>query len=101
MAEEKQWKERGVGDIKLLRSAKTGKTRVLMRWERVLKLCANHQITTDMTLQPNAGSDRSWVWSTLADFSEEEHKPERLAVKFKTEGIAKQSKRSLKNAKKY
>ena len=92
VAEDKQWKERGVGDIKLLRSAKTGKMRVLMRREQVLKLCANHQITTDMTLQPNAGSDRSWVWSTLADFSEEEHKPERLAVKFKTEGIAKQFK---------
>ena len=92
VAEDKQWKERGIGDIKLLRSAKTGKMRVLMRREQVLKLCANHQITTDMTLQPNAGSDRSWVWSTLADFSEEEHKPERLAVKFKNEGIAKQFK---------
>ena len=91
-AEEKQWKERGVGDIKLLRSNQTGKMRVLMRREQVLKLCANHQITTDMTLQPNAGSDRSWVWSTPADFSEQECKAERLAVRFKNEDIAKQFK---------
>ena len=92
VAEEKQWKERGIGDIKLLRNARSGKMRVLMRRDRVLKLCANHQITTDMSLQPNAGSDRSWVWSTHADFSEGECKAERLAVRFKNEDIAKQFK---------
>ena len=92
VAEEKQWKERGIGDIKLLRNARSGKMRVLMRRDQVLKLCANHQITTDMSLQPNAGSDRSWVWSTHADFSEGECKAERLAVRFKNEDIARQFK---------
>ena len=92
VAEDKQWKERGVGDIKLLRNNLTGKMRVLMRREQVLKLCANHHITTDMKLMPNAGSERSWVWSTAADFSEEGCKAERLAVRFKTEDIAKQFK---------
>ncbi|XP_074633716.1 E3 SUMO-protein ligase RanBP2-like isoform X4 [Acropora palmata] len=87
-AEEKQWKERGVGDIKLLRNNVTGKMRVLMRREQVLKLCANHQITADMKLMPNEGSDRSWVWSTSADFSEQECKAERLAVRFKNKEIA-------------
>ena len=90
--EDKQWKERGVGDIKLLRNTQSGKIRVLMRRDQVLKICANHQITTDMKLQPNAGSDRSWVWSTLADFSEQECKAEQLAVRFKSEDIAKQFK---------
>ena len=88
VAEEKQWKERGVGDIKLLRNNVTGKMRVLMRREQVLKLCANHQITADMKLMPNEGSDRSWVWSTSADFSEQECKAERLAVRFKNKEIA-------------
>ena len=88
VAEEKQWKERGVGDIKLLRNNVTGKVRVLMRREQVLKLCANHQITADMKLMPNEGSDRSWVWSTSADFSEQECKAERLAVRFKNKEIA-------------
>ena len=92
VAEDKQWKERGVGDIKLLRNRQSGKIRVLMRRDQVLKICANHQITTDMKLQPNAGSDRSWVWSTLADFSEQECKAEQLAVRFKSEDIAKQFK---------
>ena len=92
VAEDKQWKERGVGDIKLLRNRQSGKMRVLMRRDQVLKICANHQITTDMKLQPNAGSEKSWVWSTLADFSEQECKAEQLAVKFKSEDIAKQFK---------
>ena len=92
VAEEKKWKERGIGDMKLLRNVTSGKMRVLMRRDQVLKLCANHQITTDMSLQPNAGSDRSWVWSTHADFSEGECKAERLAVRFKNEDIAKQFK---------
>ena len=92
VAEEKQWKERGIGDIKLLRNVTSGKMRVLMRRDQVLKLCANHQITTEMSLQPNAGSGRSWVWSTNADFSEGECKAERLAVRFKNEDIARQFK---------
>ncbi|KAJ7392581.1 E3 SUMO-protein ligase RanBP2 [Desmophyllum pertusum] len=92
VAEDKQWKERGIGDIKLLRNNQTGKMRVLMRRAQVLKLCANHQITSDMKLQPNAGSEKSWVWSTLADFSEQECKAERLAVRFKSDVIAKQFK---------
>ena len=92
IAADKQWKERGVGDIKLLRNRQSGKMRVLMRRDQVLKICANHQITTDMKLQPNAGSTKSWVWSTLADFSEQECKAEQLAVKFKSENIAKQFK---------
>ncbi|XP_078378795.1 E3 SUMO-protein ligase RanBP2-like isoform X2 [Oculina patagonica] len=92
IAEDKQWKERGVGDIKLLRNRQSGKMRVLMRRDQVLKICANHQITTDMKLQPSAGSEKSWVWSTLADFSEQECKAERLAVRFKSEDIAKQFK---------
>ena len=92
VAEDKQWKERGVGDIKLLKNRRSGKIRVLMRRDQVLKICANHQITAEMKLQPNAGSDRSWVWSTMADFSEQECRAERLAVRFKSEDIAKQFK---------
>ncbi|KAJ7392587.1 E3 SUMO-protein ligase RanBP2 [Desmophyllum pertusum] len=69
--------------------------RVLMRRAQVLKLCANHQITSDMKLQPNAGSEKSWVWSTLADFSEQECKAQRLAVRFKSEVIAKQFKETF------
>lgn len=35
-----------------------------------------------MTLQPNIGSDRSWVWKTMADMSEGEPSAETLAIRF-------------------
>ncbi|EDO37942.1 predicted protein, partial [Nematostella vectensis] len=79
----KQWKERGIGDIKLLSNPQTGRVRVLMRRDQVLKICANHLLTPDMTIKPNAGSDKSLVWSTVADYAEEESKPEQFAVRFK------------------
>ncbi|XP_066267901.1 E3 SUMO-protein ligase RanBP2-like isoform X5 [Branchiostoma lanceolatum] len=77
-----QWKERGIGDIKILRHKTTNRSRVLMRREQVLKLCANHLITGAMSLHPNSGSDRSWVW-TAVDAAEDEPKPEQFAVRFK------------------
>ena len=83
-----QWKERGVGEVKLLRHPTSGRGRVLMRREQIKKLCANHNITAAMELKPNVGSDRSWVWYTSADYAEGEARPEKLAVKLKTPEIA-------------
>ena len=83
-----QWKERGVGEMKLLRHPKSCQGRVLMRREQIKKLCANHYISAGMELKPNVGSDRSWVWYTPADYAEGEAKPERLAIKFKSAEIA-------------
>ena len=79
----KQWKERGVGDIKILLHNETKRSRVVMRREQIHKLCANHYITADMDLKKNAGSDRSWMWSVEADFSDGVAKKELLAVRFK------------------
>ena len=79
----KQWKERGVGDIKILLHNETKRSRVVMRREQIHKLCANHYITADMDLKKNQGSDRSWVWSVEADFSDGVTKKELLAVRFK------------------
>ena len=53
-----------------------------MRRDKTLKLCCNHYITSDMKLNPNVGSDRSWVWSVVADFAEEEARQETLAIRF-------------------
>ena len=79
----KQWKERGVGDIKILLHNETKRCRVVMRREQIHKLCANHYITAGMELKENAGSDRSWVWSVDADFADGVPKNELLAVRFK------------------
>lgn len=35
-----------------------------------------------MTLSPNIGSDRSWVWNVAADVSEGEPTQETLAIRF-------------------
>lgn len=36
-----EWKERGVGDVKLLRNKKTNKIRLIMRQDKTLKIVAN------------------------------------------------------------
>ena len=36
-----------------------------------------------MILQNNMGCERSWVYNVFVDFSDEEPKPETLAVRFK------------------
>uniref|UniRef100_A0A8V5GHK2 Ran-specific GTPase-activating protein n=1 Tax=Melopsittacus undulatus TaxID=13146 RepID=A0A8V5GHK2_MELUD len=77
-----EWKERGTGDVKLLKHKEKGTIRLLMRRDKTLKICANHYITPLMELRPNAGSDRAWVWNTHADFADESPKPELLAIRF-------------------
>ncbi|KAF2306413.1 hypothetical protein GH714_017783 [Hevea brasiliensis] len=37
-----QWKERGVGNVKLLKHKESGKVRLVMRQSKTLKICANH-----------------------------------------------------------
>ncbi|KAM5192628.1 ran-specific GTPase-activating protein [Mantella aurantiaca] len=77
-----EWKERGTGDVKLLRHKVKGTIRLLMRRDKTLKICANHYITPAMELKPNAGSDRAWVWNTYSDYADEAPKPELLAIRF-------------------
>lgn len=40
--DEGEWKERGTGDVRFLKHKVTGKTRILMRRDKTLKVCANH-----------------------------------------------------------
>ncbi|XP_033003566.1 E3 SUMO-protein ligase RanBP2-like isoform X5 [Lacerta agilis] len=95
--EYKEWKERGVGNVKILRHKITGKIRLLMRREQVLKICANHYINPDMTLNPNAGSEKSFVWHAL-DYADESAKPEQLAIRFKTPDEAMRFKQKFQEA---
>ncbi|CAI4219037.1 unnamed protein product [Parascedosporium putredinis] len=77
-----EWKERGTGDVRLLKHKENGKTRLVMRRDKTLKVCANHYIVPEMKLSPNVGSDRSWVWNAAADVSEGEAEPITLAIRF-------------------
>lgn len=57
-----QWKERGVGDIKILFHPVKHSYRILMRREQVFRVCANHTITQDMELKPMNTSNNALVW---------------------------------------
>ncbi|CCC08332.1 hypothetical protein SMACR_01879 [Sordaria macrospora] len=80
--ESSEWKERGTGDVRLLKHFENGKTRLVMRRDKTLKVCANHYIVPEMKLSPNVGSDRSWVWNAAADVSEGEPEAVTLAIRF-------------------
>jgi Ran-binding protein 1 len=100
VSETNEWKERGFGILKFLKHKTTGKVRVLMRRDKTLKICANHYFTSGMKLEPNIGSDRSWVYSTLADFSDEVSKAETFAIKLGTVDATKEFKIKFEEAQK-
>ncbi|KAG8852378.1 hypothetical protein FRB96_008724 [Tulasnella sp. 330] len=98
--ENSEWKERGTGEVKLLAHKQTKKVRLVMRRDKTLKVCANHSITADMRLQPNIGSDRSWVWKVAADVSDGEPVAETLAIRFANADNANQFKTAFEEAQK-
>jgi len=95
-----QWKERGTGDVKFLKHKENNKVRLLMRREKTLKICANHYITAQMKLNENCGSDRSWVWTSLADFAEQEPREEVFAIRFANSENAKKFKEKFEEIQK-
>merc|ERR1719225_532432 len=80
----KQWKERGVGDIKILNHKAKNTFRVLLRRDQVHKIACNHYISQDQKLEPMQSSDTALTWLAI-DFSEDEVNgmTEKLAVRFK------------------
>lgn len=78
-----EWKERGVGFIKILSNPSTGKVRILMRRDQVHKICANHFIDKTMTLIPMKGNERAYIW-VAHDYADEKVVVEKLCVRFKT-----------------
>ncbi|PIL37196.1 hypothetical protein GSI_00889 [Ganoderma sinense ZZ0214-1] len=99
--ESSEWKERGTGDVRLLQHKETKKIRLVMRRDKTLKVCANHLISAEMRLQPNIGSDRSWVWKVAADYSEEPATSETLAIRFANTENAQQFKDEFEKAQKH
>ena len=97
----KEWKERGVGELKMLRNRRSGKVRLVMRRDQVLKICCNHFLSADMTLHPMASSDRAWTWFTSCEFSEGEARAEKLAARFKNAELALKFKEAFVEAQKY
>lgn len=82
--ESAEWKEKGVGVVKLLQHQKTNKVRVVMRRDKTLKICANHFITKEMELKPIIGNDRALIWKTPGDYSDGSPNPETLCMRFES-----------------
>jgi E3 SUMO-protein ligase RanBP2 len=76
------WKERGVGEMKIVYDPTGKRGRIIMRRDQVHILCANHFISKDMKLQPQGSSNKSWLWHVQGDFVDNEAKEQLFAVKF-------------------
>jgi len=83
------WKERGVGDVRILKNIKTSQYRLLMRRDQTLKICLNHILLPKMEIRNHASSDKALLWSTPADFADGESKSETFCIRFgKPEGAS-------------
>ncbi|PIA42978.1 hypothetical protein AQUCO_02000435v1 [Aquilegia coerulea] len=76
-----QWKERGVGTVKLLKHKESGKVRLVMRQSKTLKICANHFVIPTTSVQEHAGNEKSCVWHAT-DYSDGELKEELFCIRF-------------------
>ena len=95
----KSWRERGIGQAKILRHKEHGRIRLLMRQEKTMKVIANHAIDPRIKLETNAGSDRSWVWSAF-DFADGELVETVFALRFADSDIANEFKTAFESAQK-
>ncbi|XP_076112792.1 uncharacterized protein LOC143080689 isoform X3 [Mytilus galloprovincialis] len=94
-----EWKERGLGDIKISKHKESGKVRLLMRRAQIHKICLNQYLTQELELKPMPKTDgKAWIWFAL-DFSDGEPAMQQLAVKFKKQEIAKGFKKAFDDAK--
>lgn len=93
-----EWKERGIGTIKILKNKQTGTYRIVMRRELIHKICANHGLTAELKLKTTA-KPTSLIWGA-EDFSEEQMQLEKFLVRFKTADQANKFKEAFESAQK-
>ncbi|CAE7428102.1 Ranbp2, partial [Symbiodinium necroappetens] len=96
-----EWKERGVGDAKLLKHQVNGKIRFLMRQERTGKVVANHFLVDAppyCQLAKNAGNETTWVWCAM-DYSEDSAQMEQFALRFRDAELAEKFAEAFNDAK--
>ncbi|KFB38061.1 AGAP002982-PA-like protein [Anopheles sinensis] len=90
-----EWKERGIGDVKILKHKETGKLRVVMRREQVLKICLNHALTEDVCYSKK--DDKSWQF-VANDFSEGAFELMNFCLRFKSADIAQEFRDAITDA---
>ncbi|VDH96252.1 E3 SUMO-protein ligase RanBP2 [Mytilus galloprovincialis] len=92
--EANQWKEKGFGEMKILKHRVNSLYRLILRRQIVLKLACNQWLTADISFKPLPTSETSWCW-VGQDFSDNEPVIEQLAIKFKTIELAQQFKQVI------
>ncbi|XP_052863157.1 E3 SUMO-protein ligase RanBP2 [Anopheles cruzii] len=90
-----EWKERGIGDVKILKHKTTGKLRMIMRREQVLKICLNHALTEDVCYSKK--DDKSWQF-VANDFSEGTFELMNFCLRFKSVDIAQEFRDAITDA---
>ena len=97
---EGEWKERGTGDMKLLRHKTDKKIRFILRQDKTLKIVANFFIAEKplCELEPYQGSDKMFIFMAY-DCSDEEPAKEKFVIKLGNAEKAKNFKKHFEDAK--
>lgn len=95
----KEWKERGVGEIKLLHHAVNNSYRLLLRREQVYKCVLNQALSTDFQMNAMKQSDKAFCW-VGNNFAEDTQggSVESLSIRFKNGKIAQGFESAVRNA---
>jgi Ran-binding protein 1 len=92
----KTWRERGIGDVKILQHKENKKYRILMRQEKTMKPICNHVVDPRIEMQPQMSSDKAMMWSAF-DFSEGELVETIFAMRFSNSDIATEFKKKFED----
>lgn len=92
-----EWKERGVGQAKLLRHKEHNRVRFLMRQDKTLKIRGNHVVMPGTKVQEHSGSEKAVVFSCV-DFANEVQQPELFCIRFASPERAQEFKKAYEAA---
>lgn len=99
---DEQWKERGTGDLKLLRDKDTKKVALVMRQDSTKKIVANFILEDEplCNLVPHAGSDKAFLWMAN-DYSDGERALTKFAARLQSPEKAQAFKKAFDEARTY
>lgn len=87
-ATNKEWKERGVGEFKVLHHPGNNSYRLLLRREQIHKLVLNMGLSSDFQMNPMKQSDKAYCWVGPNYADESNGAVESLSVRFKNGQLA-------------